>query len=155
MALMATRDLARVQDLPLTEPLPYYCTATNRQGERCGKEAIPGGTVCRFHGGAAPQVRARAVERIKEARDLALDRLIESLQPDPEYPLDPRVLADITDKFTRQVELLEGRATERKEVAESQAIEVRHRIVGEIERLASKRDEAARVIEARAIEAPQ
>ena len=35
------------------------CTATNRQGRRCGKPPIPGGTVCcRMHGGAAPQVQA-------------------------------------------------------------------------------------------------
>lgn len=147
-----SRDLTRVQDLPLDQPLPYYCTATNRQGERCGKPAITGGAVCRLHGGSAPQVRAKAVDRIKQARDLALDRLVESLSPDAEYPVDPRVLADITDKFTRQIELLEGRATERKESHESTAIEVRHRIEGEIERLAQKREDTSRIIEARVVE---
>lgn len=137
----------RVQDLPSALPLPYYCTAHNRQGERCKRTAIPGGTVCRYHGGNAPQVRAKAVDRIKEARDMALDRLIESLEPDAEWPVPAKVLADITDKFTRQIELLEGRATDRKEVAESHAVEVRHRLMGEIERLAAKREETRVAIE--------
>lgn len=139
------RDPDRLQDLPL--PLPYYCTAKNRQGVRCGQRSIPGGTVCKFHGGAAPQVRTKAVDRIRQARDMALDRLIDSLAPDAEWQVPAKVLAEITDKFTRQIELLEGRATDRKEVNESQAIDVRHRIVGEIERLAAKREETRVAIE--------
>lgn len=137
----------RVQDLPSALPLPYYCTAHNRQGERCRRTAIPGGTVCRYHGGNAPQVKAKAVDRIREARDLALDRLIESLDPEAEWQVPAKVLADITDRFTRQIELLEGRATDRKEVSESHAVEVRHRLVGEIERLAAKREETRVAIE--------
>jgi hypothetical protein len=138
MTATRTRDSDRSQEVGL---LPYYCTATNRQGNRCGNRSIPGGRVCKFHGGGAPQVRAKAAERIRLARDLALDRLIEQLAPG-EFPIDPKALADITEKFTRQIELLEGRATERKEVHEAQAIEVRHRIEGEIERLAHMRHEA-------------
>lgn len=33
-------------------------------GQRCTKKAIEGATVCRVHGGAAPQVRAAAAKRI-------------------------------------------------------------------------------------------
>lgn len=45
------------------------CTAKNRKGNRCGGPAIPGGTVCRLHGGAAPQVRAKAQERLADLID--------------------------------------------------------------------------------------
>lgn len=46
------------------DPMKPRCTATNRQGKQCGKSPIPGGTVCRMHGGAAPQVQAKAKERL-------------------------------------------------------------------------------------------
>lgn len=42
------------------------CRATNRQGKRCGKFPIPGGVVCRMHGGAAPQVKAAAEKRLAD-----------------------------------------------------------------------------------------
>ena len=49
------------------------CTATaNRTGERCGAPAIKGGTVCRMHGGALPQVKKKAKERLLELVDPAL-----------------------------------------------------------------------------------
>ena len=41
------------------------CTAKSKtSGKRCAQTAIPGGTVCRYHGGAAPQVQRAAKERI-------------------------------------------------------------------------------------------
>ena len=51
----------------LRQPAPHgrRCTATNRQGGRCGRSAIPGGTVCNHHGGKAPQVVAAAQERLQ------------------------------------------------------------------------------------------
>lgn len=36
------------------------CTAHRRDGEECQAPAIPGGLVCRRHGGAAPQVAIKA-----------------------------------------------------------------------------------------------
>jgi hypothetical protein len=39
------------------------CSGTNNRGEPCGKWAIRGGTVCRSHGGAAQQVKAKAAIR--------------------------------------------------------------------------------------------
>jgi hypothetical protein len=36
------------------------CEATTRNGGRCQAPAIPGGSVCKRHGGGAPQVRVRA-----------------------------------------------------------------------------------------------
>lgn len=59
------------------DPKGHQCTATNRQGKRCGKAAIPGGAVCRLHGGGAPQVVARAKQRLLEAVDPAAAELVE------------------------------------------------------------------------------
>jgi hypothetical protein len=52
------------------------CTAKSKaSGQRCKRAAIPGGTVCRFHGGAAPQVVAAAKVRLAALVDPAIDRL--------------------------------------------------------------------------------
>lgn len=46
------------------------CKATGKKsGKRCLNAAIPGGTVCRRHGGSAPQVKAAADRRILEAQE--------------------------------------------------------------------------------------
>ena len=43
------------------------CTATSKQsGERCGRAAIVGGSVCKIHGGGSPQVQAAANRRLVE-----------------------------------------------------------------------------------------
>jgi hypothetical protein len=39
------------------------CTAHNRAGKRCGNFVVEGATVCRMHGGAAPQVKRAAHAR--------------------------------------------------------------------------------------------
>ena len=52
------------------------CTARNRSGSQCGLPAIPGATVCRMHGGSAPQVRQKARERILAAAEPALAEMI-------------------------------------------------------------------------------
>jgi hypothetical protein len=44
------------------------CRAHRRDGQPCGNYAINGGRVCHKHGGAAPQVRAKADERLLMAR---------------------------------------------------------------------------------------
>ena len=57
------------------------CTAHTRDGTPCKNAPILGGTVCRMHGGAAPQVRARATARLvngvptmlTELRRIAID----------------------------------------------------------------------------------
>lgn len=49
------------------------CTATAKStGLPCQRPPVPGATVCRFHGGAAPQVRKKATLRLVEnsAREL-------------------------------------------------------------------------------------
>jgi hypothetical protein len=48
----------------MTKAISVMCTALSKQtGKPCKLKAIPGGTVCRFHGGAAKQVKAKAAVR--------------------------------------------------------------------------------------------
>lgn len=84
------------------------CTATNRQGARCGKPPIPGGTVCRMHGGAAPQVKQAAMERLKAMQPKALNT-IERLLEREEFPTVQLQSAKAVLEWT------EGKATERVE----------------------------------------
>jgi hypothetical protein len=56
------------------------CTAQSKQtGKRCKRPAIAGGTVCHFHGGAAPQVQKAAKERIAAMVDPVLELLERNL----------------------------------------------------------------------------
>ncbi len=53
------------RDLPGRELL--QCSAHSRtSGERCKNKALAGTTVCKFHGGAAPQVQRKAKMRLAE-----------------------------------------------------------------------------------------
>lgn len=54
----------------------HRCEATAKaSGVRCKRPAIPGGNVCRKHGGGAPQVRAAADRRLLEAGESIKDLL--------------------------------------------------------------------------------
>jgi hypothetical protein len=55
---------------------------SHRSGERCKKAAINGGTVCQTHGGGAPQVKAKAAERLAALVDPAIDTLDKSMKVD-------------------------------------------------------------------------
>ena len=75
------------------------CTATSKQSKkRCLRSAIPGGTVCVMHGGAAPHVQRSAAERLRALVDPAItvieDRPLDSNEPG----LQARVAADILDR---------------------------------------------------------
>lgn len=52
------------------------CKAKTSGGKPCKAQAIRGGTVCRVHGGSAPQVVAAARLRILQAADPAAARLV-------------------------------------------------------------------------------
>lgn len=75
------------------------CTATTRQGRRCRQAAILGGNVCRMHGGSAPQVRAKAEQRIAALVDPAI-RKLSRLLDNPRTP-PPVLLAAIKDILDR------------------------------------------------------
>jgi hypothetical protein len=52
------------------------CTARSKQsGQRCKQRVVPGAAVCHYHGGAAPQVKAAALERLRALQHPAIDRL--------------------------------------------------------------------------------
>jgi len=70
---------------PMRAPGWRGCNATTRGGAPCKGQAILGGTVCRMHGGAAPQVKAKALERLEAYQDRAIDRLF-TLVDQVEYP---------------------------------------------------------------------
>ncbi|WP_133055438.1 hypothetical protein [Mycolicibacterium elephantis] len=53
------------------------CRGHKKTGVRCGNFAIQGATVCRFHGGAAPHVKAAARARLENAADRMARNLLE------------------------------------------------------------------------------
>ena len=59
------------------------CTGTNREGERCQRQPIPGGTVCVNHGGKAPQTIAAAKQRLLEGVEPAIARLLRFIEAPP------------------------------------------------------------------------
>ncbi len=74
------------------------CTATSKgSGVRCRKDAIAGGSVCRNHGGAAPQVRNAAVKRLHDAVNSAVANLLEKQKSKLEA-VSLRATQDILDR---------------------------------------------------------
>lgn len=67
-----THKRALRKRLGLTAP---KCSARRRDGVPCQAYAIAGSTVCRVHGGSAPQVRAAAARRLENMLVAAVDRL--------------------------------------------------------------------------------
>ncbi|WP_426241856.1 hypothetical protein [Nocardioides sp. LHG3406-4] len=76
------------------------CSATaHRTGERCKAPAIKGSQVCRVHGGAAPQVKRSAKERLLELLDPALASLHKVLtDPDADDSTKVRAALGILDR---------------------------------------------------------
>lgn len=71
------------------KPDSRMCTAKRSNGEICKQAPIKGGFVCMTHGGASPQVRAKAQLRLQEMVEPALvqlnrilTRAVDSKSPD-------------------------------------------------------------------------
>ncbi len=91
----------------------HQCTAHAKgTGLRCKNNAITGSNVCRNHGGSAPQVKRKAAERLKEARDLALQKFVDYLTAGT---VDAKTTLDASVKLTELTETLEGRVARREE----------------------------------------
>lgn len=96
---------------------PQRCSATNRQGNQCASPAIRGATVCRMHGGSAPQVKFAAMERLKALQPKALT-VLESLLDRQEFPtVQIAAVRDVLDRT-------EGKATETQTLKHEGKIEL-------------------------------
>lgn len=84
-------------------------------------------------------MKRKAAERLGRLRDLALDSLIRTMETEGEL-LDPGVRLKMVTDLTKQIELLEGRATSRSDdhAAAAQANEVMSRLQSQIDALADR-----------------
>lgn len=75
------------------------CTARSKQtGKPCGQRSIPGGSVCVYHGGSAPQVQFNARQRLLEMQQPAMARLAQ-LVDQQEYPSTAyQAVKDVLDR---------------------------------------------------------
>ena len=79
-------------------PTIVLCNGTLQSGQRCRREAVDGSVVCDIHGGAAPQVRRRAAERLIMTADQAAQMLVRMME-DTEVPFGVRakIAQDLLD----------------------------------------------------------
>ena len=77
--------LVKRHPISAPDPIRPRCRATNNRGEPCRYSPIPGGAVCRFHGGAAPQVKLAAMDRLRALQNPAIDRLAKLIAQE-EFP---------------------------------------------------------------------
>jgi hypothetical protein len=113
----APRGRIKADPMNRANPVDAKCTATNRQGKRCGKWPIPGGMVCRMHGGAAPQVQAKADERLRALVHPAITRLAELIDQ-KEFP--SVAIAAVKDALDRNL----GKAHESLAVSHSGKVDI-------------------------------
>jgi hypothetical protein len=75
------------------------CNGTRPNGSQCKREAEDGAVVCDQHGGAAPQVRRRAAERLIMTADRAAENLVRMME-DIEVPFGVRakIAQDLLDR---------------------------------------------------------
>jgi len=122
------------------------CTATARSGARCKRYPIPGGTVCRMHGGAAPAVRRKAEERLEEVRlkrEVARTLKLGEIADDPRPPHE--ILRGLMVEASSVVQAVRARVAEMPEDQElaSPEAQARMRIWHEWTGLAGRLAEAS------------
>ena len=75
------------------------CQAQSKQsGNRCKRNAIPGGTVCSMHGGRAPAVIAAAKVRLAALVEPAIKRLEKIIKTGKHDPSAVSAAKDVLDR---------------------------------------------------------
>lgn len=76
------------------------CSAmSKRTGKQCGTRAMIGQRVCRMHGGATRQAKAKAAQRIQQAQNEAADLLVEFMaDPEVDVQLRTKIAQDLLDR---------------------------------------------------------
>ena len=90
----------------MSRAISVQCTAISKQsGQQCKRKAIPGGTVCRYHGGGAQQVKAKAAVRAEllgwGLRDATVDPGEVLLRLVPGQPLERGVTPCCSRRCTK------------------------------------------------------
>jgi hypothetical protein len=115
---------------------PRRCTAHSSQTRRrCKNASILGSRICRYHGGAAPQVQKKAAQRLKELEHPALDvfqRVLEADEAHPEHrALAIRVAESVLDRTGHK-------QPKKLEIESDQTIDVRTLSTGLLRQLAAE-----------------
>jgi hypothetical protein len=87
--VMSKNNRKRRRELGLLPPREFCTARSKRTGTPCKNAPLEGSTVCRLHGGLAPQVLRKSQERIVMAQDDAASNLVRWMQ-DPEVPFSER-----------------------------------------------------------------
>ena len=75
-----------------------HCLAHKSNGDPCRARPIAGGTVCRVHGGSAPQVKRAAEERIADMVDPALTQLLRIVRSGDSDAVQLAAIKDVLDR---------------------------------------------------------
>jgi len=112
-----------IQKDPMAPAHPMgRCTATSKQsGKPCRQPAIPGGTVCHYHGGGAPQVKQKALERLMALQHPAIDRLTQLIAQEAFPTVAYAASRDVLDRTM-------GKPTEQHTVEHSGELTIHHEL---------------------------
>lgn len=99
------------------------CSATLRSGRPCRSWAVHGASVCNQHGGAAPQVRAAAQERLDRLANDAVG-VLRDIMNNP--TLDPAVKIKAAAEVLNRHGNLEGIKRSERDVNVSGRVSVEH-----------------------------
>jgi len=90
---------ARGTGAPLSANPERRCIAKSKHtGGQCKKAAMKGGRVCRAHGGAAPQVKRLATQRLEDLVDPAIKRLGSAIKQTADLPTSVRASQIVLDR---------------------------------------------------------
>lgn len=79
--------------------MPELCKATSKvSGSPCKRFAIPGGTVCYWHGGAAPQVKRSAAMRLAALVSPAIGVLDSAMKQKKDLRVRLNAAQDVLDR---------------------------------------------------------